>query len=461
MAVRNKNGPFGYSEELALFEKPVIDAGVHKVRWIEYKPINQVAYGSNIEFVISGNGNQYVDLRRTRLHIKAKVVLENGSAIPSEEVARNERGEVGEADILSKVGPVNLWLHSLFNQVDVYLQQKLITSSNTNYYLKAYLDTLLFCKQRETHGNLQAQLFFKDTGGHMDETDPLVGTNTGLMLRQRFISESGTVDMEGPLKSDVLTLDRYLLNGIEIKIVLSPSPSSLNLMAHAPTPTFKSIIEDATLKVCHVSPTAEMVTAHQETLNKKYMALYPYMKSEMRRFTVSKGAYDFTKDDVFQHMIPVKLVICMVNNEALSGSFKKNPFNFQHYYVNYVEVAVDGESVPGRALQPVFKKSSFQGNYVDAYLNMNCKLVSGEEEQSIERADFARGYTMFVFDLEPEIGSGGEDEGSDDFWPALKSGNLRVDMHFKEALPETISIIMYGTFPKMLKVDHTRTVLLE
>lgn len=461
MTLLKKSGPYGYSEELALFEKPVIDAGVEKVRWIEYKPVNQISHGSNIEFVVSGNGNQYIDLRRTRLYIKAKVTLEDGRPLPSDEPIMTADGKRGDPHINSKVGPINLWLHSLFNQVDVYLQQKLVTSSNTNYYLKAYLDTLLFCKYKDSYGNLQAELFFKDTGGHMDETDPLIGTNTGLMLRQKFISQSSSVDMEGSLKSDVFNIDRYLLNGVEMRIVLSPSPSSLNLMAYAPNPSFKSIIQDATLKVCHISPTPQMITAHQETLSKNHMALYPYMKSELKRFTVSKGAYDFTKDDVFQHMVPVKLVVCLINNEALSGSFKLNPFNFHHYYVSYIEVAVDGESIPGRALQPVFKTNSYQGNYVDAFLNMHCRLLSGEEDQSIERPDFGRGYTMFVFDLEPEIRNVGEDESNDDFWPAVKSGNLRVDIHFKESLPETISIVMYGIFPKMIKIDHTRTVLLE
>ena len=463
MPFERQDGSLGYGEELALFERPVIDGGVQKVRWIEYKPVNQITSGGAIEFLVSGNGNHYIDLRRTRLNIKVKVLQGDGTDLPSDEVPILSTGESGEVDVKAKVSPVNLFMHSLFAQVDVYLQQKLVTSSNTNYFLKAYLDTLLSCKQAGGHENLQAQLFYKDSGGNMDDSDPFAATNTGLVLRQRFISQSKTVDMEAPLKSDIFAIDRYLLNGVELRIVLTPSPPALHLMARGDGASYKTVIEDATLKVCHVTPTPQMLTAHQETLNKKHFALYPYIKSELKRFTVSQGAFDFTKDDVFQHMLPVRLVICVVNNEALSGSYRRNPFNFHHYNVSHVEVSVDGESVPGRAFQPVFKPSAFHGNYVDAYLAMACGLTSGKfsgvEEKSVDRSDFARGYAIYVFDLEPDIVLT-EDDG-EEFWPFLKSGNLRVDMHFSVALPETVSIIVYGTFPRLLKIDNTRAVILE
>ena len=79
MPFERQDGTLGYGEELALFEKPVIDGGVQKVRWIEYKPVNQITAGGAVEFIVSGNGNQYIDLRRTRLNVKVKVLLGDGS----------------------------------------------------------------------------------------------------------------------------------------------------------------------------------------------------------------------------------------------------------------------------------------------------------------------------------------------------------------------------------------------
>lgn len=75
--------------------------------------------------------------------------------------------------------------------------------------------------------------------------------------------------MQGPLFADISQLDRYLLNGVEVRIKLWPSKPSLNLMAASDDVQYVTVIEDAILKVCHVLPMPQMLTAHQETLNKK------------------------------------------------------------------------------------------------------------------------------------------------------------------------------------------------
>lgn len=450
------NTNYGYSEELAIFEKPVINAGVQKVRWIEYRPVNQITQDGSIDFVISGNGSNYVDLRRTYLHVKAKVVHSDDTPLPAPRTV-DENGVLGDPILDAKVAPVNLWLHSLFSQIDVYLQQKLVTSSNSSYFIKAYIDSLLKCCGSSKEANLQAQMYFKDNCDAMDDSDPFSGLNSGLMLREKYIRQSRSVDMEGPLLVDIFQCERYILNGIEIRIKLWPSKSSLNLMAVKNN--FKSVIEEATLKVCHVTPTPQILMAHQEILNKKYYALYPYVKSDIKKFTVGQGAFDFTKDDVFQNLIPVRLILCMVNNEAVSGSFQRNPFNFKNYKVNFVEVSIDGESVPSRALQMKFGVNEEDGNYVDAYLSLTRGVFMGQEEHSITREDYNSGFTFFVFDLEPEVIP--DNESDDEFWPSIKHGNLRIDFHFDVALPETITVIAYGIFPRIVKVDHARSVILE
>ena len=445
----------GYGEELAIFETPVVDGGVHKVRWIEHRPVDQISEGSAIEFVISGNGNTYIDLRRTHLYVRAKIVNPDGSKLSDSPAPPGEEGTVVDE---AKVGPINLWLHSLFSQVDVYFQQKLVTSSNSLYFMKAYIDTILLCCPNSRTANYQAQLYHKDVSGYMETTDPQDGDNRGLTYRQRYVNKSNAVDMQGPLLVDICQLDRYILNGIEIRIKLWPTPSALNIMAKSSL-KFRSIIEEACLKVCHITPTPHMISAQQTILERNHFALYPYIKCEMKKFTVPAGSHDFTHDDIFQNIVPTKVIICMVSNEALSGSYKKNPFNFHHFNVNFVEVSVDGESVPGRAIQTKFSESSYTSHYVGAYLSLSRGHLPGQEEHSIERFDYGNGYALFSFDLEPEIKVDKNDE--DEFWPASRKGSMRVEMHFDKALSETISVIVYGTFPKTIKVDHTRAVVLE
>ena len=67
--------------------------------------------GGLIEFLIPGSGDDYLDLANTMLHVQVKVTRADGDDLL----------------LALPVGPVNNWLHSLFSQVDVYLNGTLVT----------------------------------------------------------------------------------------------------------------------------------------------------------------------------------------------------------------------------------------------------------------------------------------------------------------------------------------------
>ena len=68
----------------------------------------------------------------------------------------------------STVGPVNNWLHSLFDQVDVYLNGTLVTPSANTYVYRVYIVTLLSDGTDAKVTQLTSQLCHKDTATRMD-----------------------------------------------------------------------------------------------------------------------------------------------------------------------------------------------------------------------------------------------------------------------------------------------------
>ena len=74
-----------------------------------------------LEFVVPSGSEHYIDLAHTMLYIQAKVEL-------IEAEAEN-----------AKVAPVNNFLHSLFTQVDVFFNQKLVSPPNNAYPYRAYI----------------------------------------------------------------------------------------------------------------------------------------------------------------------------------------------------------------------------------------------------------------------------------------------------------------------------------
>ena len=210
-------------KELDLFYTPPMEGAIQKKQWVQYRPTATISDGSPLEFIMSGTGSQYIDLKRTYLSVITRIIKDDGSKCPPEE----------------KVGPVNLTLHSLFSQIDLFLNQKLASTVGVNYPYKAMIDTLLNATSEKMGSSLQTEGFVKDVTDFIDDDDPLEGTNTGLTKRFVMMSWSKLTEFRGPLHLDLVDQDRYIVNDVETKLSLWPTKDAFRLMAHGDDTPYK------------------------------------------------------------------------------------------------------------------------------------------------------------------------------------------------------------------------------
>ena len=157
MAFAHEESCICMKSELDLFSVPPTQTSVENGTWVEYHPITTLTENSPIEFDIPSSGEDYVDFANSYLHVKAKIVKGNGENLAADDV----------------VAPTNLWLHSLFSQVDVSLNGTQITSSTNTYPYRAMIETLLTYGGDAKQSQLTSALFYKDTAGkwtHMSWT---------------------------------------------------------------------------------------------------------------------------------------------------------------------------------------------------------------------------------------------------------------------------------------------------
>ncbi len=115
--------------ELLLFDIPPTLTAIESSKYVQYKPISSLTDESPIEFTITGTGDEYIDLAHTMLSLKVSLKGEIPKDIKEEAV--------------QQIGPVNNFMHSLFNQVDVFFNQKAVSPPNHAYAYRAYIETLL------------------------------------------------------------------------------------------------------------------------------------------------------------------------------------------------------------------------------------------------------------------------------------------------------------------------------
>ena len=422
-------------ERLMVFEPTVVNRGIESSYFVEYLPTNQINDDGPIEFAIPPSGSMYIDFSKTTMCIKAKIVKADGT-------------NLGPKDVVT---PINLFFHTMFQQVDTYLQQKLISSSSTNYSYKAMLDTLLFCGTDFHNTALQSQLFYKDTAGaHNNVLTTGLPINQGFIRRNLLAQQSKEFDMEGPILSDIFQIDKYLINGLEVRVKLWPQKNNFRLMWEKATESYKVKIISACIKVFYINVSPGVILGHAEAL-KHTNARYHYFKSDIKTYTIAAGSFNVNLDDIFQGSIPSRAIVCMVKSSAYAGKHNENPMKFDHFNLDFIGTYINGESKPFKPLQPNFSTTNGQ-QYIKAYQTLLPSIKGHQGSIVITRLDYPLGYTIFVFD--------NNQHNEKDKFPIVRHGNFRIEAHFSSGLSEAVNIIVYGQFPSVLEVDSARNVLL-
>ena len=120
-------------------------------------------------------------------------------------------------------------------------------------------------------------MFYKDTPGKMDVVDPVADdadANTGLKARYTFTKQSNTVDMMGPIHSDIFLPRPFILNGVNLRLKLNRAKNSFCLVSSAPGANFKVDITEAILCIRKVKVSSSITLGHSAAL-KQSPAKYP------------------------------------------------------------------------------------------------------------------------------------------------------------------------------------------
>ena len=187
-----------------------------------------------IEFTVSAENSNYIDLANSFLYVRASVTGSDGSDLAKD----------------VEIAPECNFLHTLWSQIDVYLNGLLVMQSNNNYPYRAYIENLLSFGQEAKTSQLSALLWYRNTSRHFDSC---TAANIGYTQRKVLAAESKEIDMMGKLHIDLAFQNRYLLNGVEVLAFDSIQGSFLLAWKRRPG-TKQSVFERGDL-VCTQSKT--------------------------------------------------------------------------------------------------------------------------------------------------------------------------------------------------------------
>ncbi len=274
---------------------PPIMMTMQESQWVEFHPVSSLTDSAPIEFEIKGQPEDYIDLNSSYLYLKLKVLKANG---------------IDGVDADDEVAPVNNFMHSLFSEVDLYLNNKLVSSSMDTYPYRAYLENLLTYGKEAKNTHLDACVVWKpDTPDKFDTMT--VGTdanpqNVGFNDRRKKIVGGRSLELMDRLHLDMWLQDKYLLNGVDIRLRLNRSSVAFHLMAD--NQGYKTIIQEARLYVRRVEVLPKAGNDISHTLSRT-TAKYPIRRVEVKTFTIAAGLRSKIEDHLFQGQLPKSLIL--------------------------------------------------------------------------------------------------------------------------------------------------------
>ena len=468
--------------EVDLFRVPPTQQSLERGRWIDYAPLSSVKNpNSAITFLIAGT-DEYIDLSKTILTVTGKITKKDGES----KLDGNDE---------SNVAPVNNFLHSLFRQVDVYLNGKQVTPAMGTYAYRSYIETLLNYDVSAKQSQFSSALYYKDTPGQMDKvgalpatktlnyklpgvSDTTVGNNAstkyyvtgtgnqGFAKRHQFIKNGNRFVLSGPIFADIFMTDRLLLNMMDLKVVLNRSSDAFSLMdLNDPAIEPKVQLTDVVLKVRKVK-VDQSVSDGVERMLKQTPALYPIRRVECKILTIPANQPNTRQDNIFSGIIPNSVVVGLVHVDATTGEYDKNPYNFQHFGVTSVSLTANRQEIPFKLLTLKYSKdpngkidpaNDAELDFDEAYniLFSGTEKIYSNAGLNITREDYPGGYALYAFDLTPDMCK------SADYFNTVQRGSLTLALTFETSKDHAIGMVCYGDFENIIRIDSERNAIYD
>ena len=429
---------------------------VEKSDWTEYTPVSPITETGAVEFYIPPSTSEYIDLKNTYLHSEIRIVKSDGSLC-------------GDTD---KVAPINDIFNSMWKNIELFLNDRLIYQSNNCHGYISMMKNVLFGTEESMSSQMSTQLFFKDSPGQMDVTDPTLPNNTnsipgwscdskgalivadatvgnqGLHKRFLYTNKSKVVDIIGPLPVDLFEQLKYLPNGISMKIRMDRQKNNYALMAPAGK-DYKIQLINTELLVRKVTPNPGVLLGHGLALMKTN-AKFPITRTVCKTMSLSQGHSTFKEDKVFLGQLPKRVVIGMVDEDASTGSFTKNPYNFKPFQLSALSVSANGTPVAGTPLK--LRNKSYVKCFQSLFHGLN--KLNADRGSVIKREDWERGYALMAFDLTPDF-------DYEDHYSLVKYGNLKIELEFATQVPNAVEILVFAQFDNMIEINHSREVIFD
>lgn len=417
---------------------------------IEYiRPANGTNHNGPYQFTIPPDNLRYLQTNFLKLSGKIRIVNGDGTNLAA------------DAD----VSPVDYWGQMWINHISVTVSNQLVSDSRTDYGAKTLVQTLL------NYDTASSQCRLKSAGFYGDEDDPVAWDATGRKLAWEAVearsstttlkaqfAESKWNQFNSDLNVDMLRTNREWPNSVDVRLSITRKPDNYFIMTGAGVAAnCRYEIKDLELQVRKVQPNQAVVEANNLAIAKSG-AKYQFNRWQQATMPLGVNNRVFNSFTLFRGKIPSKTIYFFVDEEAHSGSYRRNPTLFKHWTLESFTQNINGVASPSRPLRFEWADDPDNDVFNDSYASVFDGVgISGMNRGNLlTHAMFKQTRFMLVYDNSPD-GSSFYDASRD----KPSTGTVSVDFSFRDRLPANVTLVCYGITEDVVMFDEFRNLYLN
>ena len=266
-------------------------------------------HGPQLDFFVTAENKNFIDLNRNWPSLEVCLYHPDGT------------GKARPADV--ELTSANKTLHSLFSHVEMFLNGKLISTSNNNYHHLAFIET-------ELTADIASKRTWAPCHGYRYRTNDKANAEAKEKELNDFRKgEQFNFELYGAQNVDFLDCERLLLPGVTLHLRFYRSPNNCGVervetweaadIKRVDQTPYAVVIERACLFVNKVILSDAVKVSIERALTKS-PAVYPYIESLNKSFIIQAVQICFVKENIFGTEPVRRLTLCMVRNTFFRGS---------------------------------------------------------------------------------------------------------------------------------------------
>ena len=228
----------------------------------------------------------------------------------------------------------------------------------------------------------------------------LAGANTGLRGSATRFAASAVIKLVGRPHLDIFHQSRIKPPGISLRIKLLPSANQFVCICpplagqNAVQEQFKVVIQN----VFFIIRTKKLVDSAELSIRKLLLEKnirIRYSKVQVKHLTIPANVTTQDIDGIYDGTLPDLVIVGLVSDEDFDRHYNRNPFNFQSFNVNCIEMLRNGMRTPRYGYTPKFANNEYIKDYNTFLSQLN--FHKGDKNVALTPEEWAIGYTLYAF----------------------------------------------------------------